>query len=47
VYEGKFGWDIQDTVGREVYLSHKIPMNGTVGCYDAQLSLDEVWIELA
>jgi hypothetical protein len=47
VYEGKFSWDLQDAVGREVYLGHEITMGSAVGCYDAQFSLYEVWIELA
>jgi len=47
IYEGKFSGDLQVTVGREVHPGHEITMGGAVGCYDAQLSLYEVWIELA
>jgi hypothetical protein len=47
VYEGDFGWDLQDAVSRKVYLGHEVTMGGAVGCYDTQFSLYEGWVELA
>ena len=42
MYEGDFGWDLQDAVSRKVYLGHEVAMGGAVGCYDTQFSRVEL-----